>query len=218
MTIKFNLTGLSRIYSEAMRRADPTLAFEITNGRGRFVFLMFFSPEDAESKDRLFLQLRNTRVFLELKTYGSHRKGDFLIYFNEFDQVYIRDELQLGTSGARFVFTDFLEEVNHQIPESLPLQPKLNKLREVWPEVENKLSHTIDNADKTILMGIRRLPEGKNPQDKTLRKLYVYTNGSADVITNLINALKNARVTLAWTDRKDIENKSLAEIMTMLNA
>jgi hypothetical protein len=49
MTIQFNLTGLDGIYAEAMERSDPTLAFEVLQGRGRFVFLMFFSPEDKES-------------------------------------------------------------------------------------------------------------------------------------------------------------------------
>jgi hypothetical protein len=75
----------------------------------------------------------------------------------------------------------------------------------------------VDEANKTILMGTKNLPSGKNPQDKTLRKLYVYTNGSADVITNLIQALRSARVTLAWTDREDVEAKTLAEIMVMIN-
>lgn len=218
MTIKFNLTGLGGIYAEAMERSDPTLAFEIPQGRGRFVFLMFFSPEDKESKDKLFLQLRNTRVFLQLKAYGSHRKGDFLIYFNDTDQVAIREELQLDGGGPSFNFVVFLEQINNQIPTFLPLQAKLDKIREVWPQVNTNLSKVVDNANKTILMGIKRLPSGKSPQDKTLRKLYVYTNGSADVITDLIYALKNARVTLAWTDRKEVEEKSLAEIMAMINA
>jgi hypothetical protein len=101
---------------------------------------------------------------------------------------------------------------------SLPLQAKLNKIREVWPQVKTNLSKVVDNANKTILMGIKRLPEGKSPQDKTLRKLYIYTNGSAGVITSLIHALKTARVTLAWTDREEVEAKSLAAIMAMINA
>jgi hypothetical protein len=217
MTIKFNLTGLDGIYAAAMERSDPTLAFEIIQGRGRFVFLMFFSPEDKESKDKLFLQLRNTRVFLQLKAYGNHRKGDFLIYLSDADQAAILKELQLSNGGPTFSFTTFLEQINNQIPRSLPLQAKLDKIREVWPQIKANLSKVVDNANKTILMGIKRLPEGKSPQDKTLRKLYVYTNGSADVINNLIHALKTARVTLAWTDRKEVESKSLAEIIAMIN-
>jgi len=218
MEIKFNLTGLGGIYAEAMKRSDPTLAFEVQQGHGRFVFLMFFSPEDKESKDKLFLQLRNTRVFLQLKAYGNHRKGDFLIYFSDAEQAAIREELQLGNGAPAFNFSNFLERINNQIPSSLPLQAKLEKIREVWPQVKNILNKVVDNANKTILMGIKRLPEGKSPRDKTLRKLYVYTNGRADVITSLISVLKMARVTLAWTDREEVEEKSLAEIMAMINA
>lgn len=124
----------------------------------------------------------------------------------------------MGNGGPAFNFPNFLEQVNNIIPSSLPLQAKLDKIREVWPQVRENLSKVVDNASKTILMGIKRLPEGKSPQDKTLRKLYVYTNGSADVITSLISALKMARVTLAWTDREEVEEKSLAEIMAMINA
>lgn len=218
MTVKFNLTGLSRIYSEAIGRSDPTLAFEVIQGRGRFVFLMFFSPEDKESKDKIFLQLRNTRVFLQLKAYGNHEKGHFLIYISDADQAAIRDELQLGNGGPPFSFSDFLEQINNSIPPSLPLQAKLDKIREVWPQVKDNLKKVVENANRTTLMGIKRLPEGMNPQDKTLRKLYIYTNGSADVITALINALKKARVTLAWTDREDVEEMSLAKIMAMINS
>lgn len=62
MAIKFNLTGISDIYNESIGRSEPTIAFEITQGKGRFVFMMFFSEEDKESRDRLFVQLRNTKI------------------------------------------------------------------------------------------------------------------------------------------------------------
>ncbi|WLA08244.1 hypothetical protein MO328_18175 [Xanthomonas translucens] len=107
MNIKFNLSGLSEIYNESLRRAEPMLAFEIVHGNGRFVFMMFFSKEDKESKDRLFVQLRNTKVFLKLKAYGSHRNGDFLIYFEPGDKKAIIDELMLSGGGAAFVFERF---------------------------------------------------------------------------------------------------------------
>jgi hypothetical protein len=129
MTIKFNLSGLANIYAESMARSDPTLAFEVLQGRGRFVFLMFFSPEDKESKDRLFLLLRNTRVFLQLKVYGSHRNGYFLIYISDADQAAICEELQLGHGGQAFNFVNFLEHINNQIPPVLPLQAKLDVIR-----------------------------------------------------------------------------------------
>ena len=47
----FNFTGLAGVYREAYLRNDPTVAFELRNGRGRFVFLIFFSEEDSTVKD-----------------------------------------------------------------------------------------------------------------------------------------------------------------------
>ncbi|ODP97000.1 hypothetical protein BGL48_15625 [Salinivibrio sp. SS3] len=217
MSFKFNLSGLEAIYNESLRRSEPTLAFEIVHGRGRFVFMMFFSKEDKESKDRLFVQLRNTQVFLELKAYGSHRKGDFIIYFKEQDEEAIINELMLDGGGRSFSFERFLGELNRQIPNELPLQSKLDKIREVWPQVSPNLVNVVDEADKTNLIGIRKLPEGKKPKDKTLRKLYIHTNGSAEVISNLIDALKDASVTLAWTNR-DVNEVSFAELMAKINA
>jgi len=217
MAFKFNLSGLKQIYEESLRRSEPTLAFEIVNGRGRFVFMMFFSKEDEESKDRLFVQLRNTQVFLELKVYGSHRKGDFFIYFNDADKQAIIDELMLEGRGVQFSFEIFLEQLNGQIPQQLSLQNKIDKIREIWPQVAPHLVNIVDEADKTNLIGIKKLPEGKKPQDKTLRKLYIHTNGSADVISNLIEALKKAHFTLAWTNR-DVDHISFAELMAKINA
>lgn len=217
MNFKFNLSGLAAIYNESLRRSEPTLAFEIVHGRGRFVFMMFFSKEDKESKDRLFVQLRNTQVFLELKAYGSHRNGDFIIYFKEEDEEAIINELMLYGGGREFSFERFLEELNRQIPNELPLQSKLDKIREIWPQVGPNLMNVVEEADKTNLIGIKKLPEGKNPKDKTLRKLYIHTNGSAEVISNLIEALKAARVTLAWTNR-DVDDISFAELMARINA
>jgi len=216
MSFKFNLSGLAVIYNESLRRAEPTLAFEIVHGRGRFVFMMFFSKEDNESKDRLFVQLRNTQVFLELKAYGSHINGDFIIYFKEEDEEAITNELMLDGGGRAFSFERFLEELNRQIPNELPLQNKLDKIREVWPQVGPSLINVVEEADKTNLIGIKKLPEGKNPKDKTLRKLYIHTNGSAEVISNLIEALKAARLTLAWTNR-DVDDISFAELMARIN-
>ena len=217
MSFKFNLSGLEAIYNESIQRSEPTLAFEIVHGRGRFVFMMFFSKEDKESKDRLFVQLRNTQVFLELKAYGSHRDGDFIIYFKEQDEEAIINELLLDGGGQAFSFEKFLEQLNRQIPSELPLQSKLDKIREVWPQVSPNLVNVVEEADKTNLIGIMKLPEGKKPKDKTLRKLYMHTNGSAEVISNLIDALKDASVTLAWTNR-DVNEMSFAELMARINA
>jgi hypothetical protein len=218
MKIEFNLSGLKDIYLEALKRSEPTLAFEILNGRGRFLFLMFFSQEDKGSKDRLFVLLRNTQVFLKLKAYGSHREGNFLIYFQDHDQQAIIRELDLSQGDSKFDFTKFLEQLNVSLPSTLSLQDKLNKVREVWPQVKNELQEVIDDADKNILIGIKRLPLGQNPKEKTLRKLYIYTNGNSQVISQLIAVLKSARITLAWTNNPNVASKSINEIMKMVNS
>ncbi|SOU05523.1 hypothetical protein [Xanthomonas arboricola] len=217
MAIKFNLTGLGDIYKESIRRSEPTIAFEIIQGKGRFVFMMFFSEEDKESRDRLFVQLRNTKNLLRLKLYGSHRNGDFYIYFDEFDKKAVIDELMLTGTGGVFIFEEFLGQINRQIPDQLPLQVKIDKIREIWPEVGQKLINVVDRADKVNLMGIKKLPVGSKPQDKTLRKLYIHTIGSASVITDLIGALRRANCTLAWTSR-DVEEVSFSELMKKINS
>jgi hypothetical protein len=218
MKIEFNLSGLKDIYLEALKRSEPTLAFEVLNGRGRFLFLMFFSQEDKESKDRLFVLLRNTQMFLKLKAYGSHRKGDFLIYFQDHDQQAIVRELDLSQGDSKFDFTKFLEQLNASLPSTLSLQNKINKVREVWPQVKNDLQEVIDESDKNILIGIKRLPMGHNPKEKTLRKLYIYTNGSSQVISQLISVLKSVRITLVWTNNPNIASKSIDEVMKMVNS
>ncbi|WLA08243.1 hypothetical protein MO328_18170 [Xanthomonas translucens] len=111
----------------------------------------------------------------------------------------------------------FLEQINRQIPSQLPLQSKIDKIREVWPHVRSKLVDVVDEADKTNLLGIKKLPSGSKPKDKTLRKLYVYANGNAAVITKFIDALKAANCTLAWTSR-DVDQVSLEELMRKLNS
>ena len=38
----YNLTGLGPPFQECRERDERTLAFELRDGKGRFVFLMFF--------------------------------------------------------------------------------------------------------------------------------------------------------------------------------
>ena len=47
----FNFSKLAPLYSEAIKRNEPTLAFGVNNGVGRFVFMMFFAQEDGEDKE-----------------------------------------------------------------------------------------------------------------------------------------------------------------------
>lgn len=75
-----------------MARSEPTIAFEVRNGRGRFLFLMFFDPEDKATNDRLLVFLQNTRHMLELKLYGAHERGQFDIYLKRQDVAAIKRE------------------------------------------------------------------------------------------------------------------------------
>ena len=77
-TEKFNLTGIKNIYLEALEQDDGTLIFDIIIDKGKFLFMMFFA-EDDESKDSLFIFMRNTNQLVRCKLYGNHRKGDFFI-------------------------------------------------------------------------------------------------------------------------------------------
>jgi hypothetical protein len=79
MGTPFSLNGLSRVWSEALSRGEPTIAFELTNGRGRFLFMMFFDPDDEKTRDNLLLFLQNSHRMLSFKLYGAHHKGRFTI-------------------------------------------------------------------------------------------------------------------------------------------
>lgn len=209
---QFNLNGLSPIYRDAVFHKEPTLGFEVAQGRGQFVFMMFFSDEDKESRDLLFVYLRNTRVMLDFKLYGNHFKGNFWIYIDPARERAMVAELQLGHGDAAFDFENFLHQLNGGFPAQLPLQSTLDTLRAVWPQVRQRLRSVVDEADKTILIGIRRLGE-KNPREKTLRKLHLHTRGDARTIRALVSALKAAHITLAWTNNPNAVEKSFVDLM-----
>lgn len=197
----FNFTGLAGVYREAYLRNDPTVAFELRNGRGRFVFLVFFSEEDETAKDYLYLFLMNTRQFLKLKMYGSHKDGDFNVYVDGWRAEAVVRELQLeGGRGREPLDLDrLLGELNAAIPATLPLRRRIETLRAVWPHVGDKLSHVVEWSEKTELIGWKNLPEGQQPKDRTLRKLYLFRTESAEVVEDLIKQLRAKRRTLAWT-------------------
>lgn len=80
MAIEFDFSGLNNMYISALESLDKALAFDLKVGKGRFLFMMFLSEEDKESKDMLFLYMRNTKVMKKIKLYGNHRKGIFKRY------------------------------------------------------------------------------------------------------------------------------------------
>lgn len=215
---KFNLTGLKNIYLEALNQDDGTLIFEIAIGRGRFLFMMFFSEHDEDSRDYLFIFMRNSRKLVKIKLYGSHKKGDFYIYADDLLKEKLVNELLLTNTGNPFSFANFLIQLNNKIPAILSLTTKIQKLRDNWNELQAQgLTAMIDENEKTVLIGEKKLPEGQKPQEKTLRKLYIYTKGDPEDISALINLLKKVNMTVRWARPDNLTNPSdIRQIMNRL--
>ncbi|EIF28508.1 hypothetical protein BCh11DRAFT_03927 [Burkholderia sp. Ch1-1] len=195
----YQMNGFFGVWSEALGRDEPTVAFEVSNGRGRFLFMMFFDPEDEKTKDRLFLFLQNTRAMLPLKLYGSHRAGDFRLYLDSRDVEKIKRELQIedGT-GPAFDIGRFIDALNASIPQSVPLATKVGLLRQNRSALREHLPDIVDFHDRTELIGEMNLPEGKKPKERTLRKLYLYSTDSPEDVAAYIKDLKRRNVTLSW--------------------
>ena len=216
MDDKYDLSGLKNIFNQAIERDEPTIAFEINNGRGKFLFMMFFDSEDESTKDQLFIFLRNTNKMIKLKLYGNHHQGHFYLYLKSYVKEWFKKELLIedANSGKVFDFDRFFQSLNNAIPTSIALQSKIETLRASWADVSDKLPQEIvDENDKTILIGDKALPSGKKPREKTLRKLYLYADGNADDITTLIKNLKRLNRTVAWTDDINKLGKTISDLI-----
>lgn len=199
MGTPYSMNGFFGIWSEALERSEPTIAFELANGRGRFLFIMFFDPEDERTKDKLLLFLQNTKYMLRLKLYGAHRKGEFQIYLEDWQVAKIRQELLLsGVGGPPFDIGRFLESLNGSIPLSIPLASKIKLLRDSRAAYQEHLADILDFHDRTELIGEVQLPPEKRPKEKTLRKLYLYSAQSPEDIATYISDLKSRNCTLSW--------------------
>ncbi|USP08035.1 hypothetical protein L1S45_12610 [Aeromonas dhakensis] len=200
---KYDLPGLKGVFREAIQRNEPTIVFELNNGRGKFLFMMFFDSEDEKAKDQLFIFMRNTQRMVKLKLYGNHSSGQFSLYLEEYVKDWFKKELLIENSNFfnTFDFDTFFTKLNDSIPSSISLQAKIVKIRECWASVTAKLpKEIVDENEKTILLGDRPLPSNKKPREQTLRKLYLYSDGNAEDITTLINNLKRLNRTVAWTN------------------
>ncbi|MBR1437086.1 MAG: hypothetical protein IJ587_00985 [Synergistaceae bacterium] len=206
----FNLKGLAGIYVEAEQRDGKYTVFEIVIGKGHFLCMMFLSEDDGGNKDTLFVYLRHLRELLQIKTYGNHHRGDFMIYLNDYEKRKLTDELQLKPGGGDFAFDKFLHEFNQKIPQSIHRDTVVKKLRENKNYIPPGV---IDEADKTVLVSLRRLLPHQHPQDKTLRKLYIFTDGDTNTITRLIGRLKATNCTVCWTTE---ENRNQARTISYL--
>ncbi|WP_432355638.1 hypothetical protein [Sporosarcina sp. A2] len=191
---RFNLTNMFNIYKQA-EEETKTIIFESHIGSGRFLVMSFFTDDDESTKDIIFLYLRNTNVFVKTKLYGNHAKGDFYIYPNEDTKSKLIAELQLREGSGGFSFTTFMEQFNKSIPESISSDLKVNLIKNN-NDIINQTG-AIDEADKIYLLTIKRLNSGV-PQDKTLRKLYMYTENKSVDIDSLIKILKKVNYTAVW--------------------
>lgn len=208
-TIEYNFNGLKNIYEEALHSYDKSVAFDVNIGRGRFLILMFLS--EVDDRDSMFVYMRNTMVMRKLKMYGNHRNGDFKVYISEEVKSRMIAELQLQEGIGVFEFEHFLNQINQRIPQRISIDEKVRTLRDNRDIIRTV---AIDENEKTVLIGPKRLSKGE-PQDKTLRKLYMYTEESATVITDLIKKLKDANMTVAWTTED--QRYRAANINTMIN-
>lgn len=216
--MKFNFKGLKNIYSAALDSTDPTIAFEIQNGCGVFVFMMFLSKEEKEKNDKLFIYFRNIKTLHNIKLYGGHISGDFYAYINDELEGLIKRELQLqGGGGHAFNIENFLNDINNSIPEYLPSSVKGATLRDVWPSISNEMKEFVDEADKKILIGLKRLKENTKARDKTLRKLYLYVECQDNSIAEFIEKIKNKTLTLAWTNDPKKTPKSFSQLILDLS-
>lgn len=195
MAIKFNFDRLHRLYITTLESYDKAMAFDIQIGRGQFLFMMYLSDEDKDSKDNLFIYMRNTTLLQKIKMYGNHEKGTFEVYINDTLKNNFINELQLIAGNGDFDFNDFLIQLNQNIPLEVSHEASVQTMR----RNRNLLPHDIvDDNDKTVLIGDKHLSVG-TPQDKTLRKLYLYTNANPGHIDELIKLLKKFNRTVAWT-------------------
>ena len=203
MPADFNLTGLHNAYHEAIHRGDFTFAFEISMPPGRFIFFIFFAKDDEKSKDLLYLYLKNTNRLEEIKLYGSHRNGDFEIYFNNRLEEAIKAELGIVGGGNRpFSLYNFFEELNGNIPQHLPAQAQIATLRQYYPQIRTRIPRVVNDEDKIYWMGFMR-PQSGAPRTQTLRKLYIHTECNHHQIERLLEAIAPYGLTLKWTDNPD---------------
>jgi len=210
---KFNFTGLHTVFLEAITRHEPSIAFTLTDGAGRFVFL-FFLKTNANGKiiwgnQELFIWLAHTQKMLRKDLYGNHKlDGDFIVYLNDSDKQKIREELGIGEATTRpaFILSDFLAKLNKMMPESISLESKIAVVQEQREHIRVYCSEYIEEADKIYLLRVGGLAPDKKPREETLRKLYMLDMPREDIAA-LIRNLKSVCWTAFWTATKPETNE-----------
>lgn len=202
----FNFTGLHSVFKEAIARHEPTIAFPLINGLGRFLFLIFI-PTDSKgdikwSAIELFIFLGRSQGILNFDLKGRHyHHGEFKISLTEGDIKAIRVELGLDDGihhGSIFVLRDFLESLNAAIPLTLPLEEKVAALQQHRDLIRTHCGNHVEDASKIYLLAPRPLSKPRKPREETLRKLYSL-NAAPKTIASLVRNLKLLNWTVSWT-------------------
>lgn len=206
----FNFTGLHSVFKEAILRHEPTVAFPLVNGRGRFLFLIFISTDSKGdikwSAIELFIILGRTQGILSFDLKGQHyHHGEFKIQLTEADVTAIRAELGLDDDaiheGHAFVLDNFLADLNAAIPLTLSLEEKVAAIQEHQDLVQTYCGRYVDDTLKIYLLGPRPLTKPRKPREETLRKLYSL-RASPKTIASLVRNLKALNWTVSWTNTR----------------
>lgn len=210
----FNLNRLENIYKEALNSFDKSFAVDLKIAQGQFLLMMFISEEDEKTKDFLFIYMRNSNVLKKVKMYGNHSKGYFQIYMTNDLKTAIFNEIHLNKSNGSYDIEKFMAQLNNTIPNHINDIDKINCLR-ANSSIVHKLN-VVDEREKTVLIGDKKVSHG-TPRDKTLRKLYIYTNANPKDIEILIRLLKDLNRTVAWTtEEQRYKAKEVHEIISSL--
>ncbi|HDX8373222.1 TPA: hypothetical protein RQN12_004267 [Aeromonas dhakensis] len=203
--VEFNFTGLHPTFLEALQRHEPSIAFALQEGEGRFVFF-FFLKTDSRGNIKwgdleLFIFLARTQTMLRFKLLGNHKNaGDFKIRLNINDEHKIREELgiQGSPNTPAFDLGRFLARLNDNIPVTIPLKNKVEVIKQQKNAVKDHCREYIEEAQKIYLIRLGPVTNGGKPREETLRKLYMI-DAPADDITSLISDLKQIKWTAYWT-------------------
>ena len=155
----FNFSGLHQAFLEAISRHEPTLAFTLIEGVGRFSFLLFLTTDSAGKIKwgdlELFILLARTQKMLHFKLLGNHKTaGDFKVYFTPEDEDSIRKELDIlgSLGGPAFDLDGFLNRLNMMIPSSIPLSAKIEVMNLHSGVIRQHCAKYIDSASKVYLL------------------------------------------------------------------
>lgn len=203
--LEFNFKGLHPTFLEAVDRHEPSIAFALTDGIGKFVFLLFMTTDARGNlvwgELDLFILLARTQKMLKFKLLGNHKHaGDFKVRFYDMHEKAIRAELGIegATEGPAFVLATLLSKLNDQIPASIPLESKIAVIQAERGPIKAHCADYLDKADRVYLLRVGPLPKGYRPQEETLRKLYMLDAAAGDVAA-LIKHLKAIQWTAFWT-------------------